>query len=392
VVEVQVLEPEYGYGHEQGSRESPRGERAVDKLVDLVEVSSRGTPGLKRFFQARAISAGDIFAAAASPDQRSGARSVAGALELDASSLGPDATTAGAVASPTIVRIAVYDSMTAPPRVEEVYGDSSVELIDRLSARVYQIARDAGGPIPYIVVRELSENLIHADFHGVVVSVLDDGHSVRIADSGPGIRDVDRALMPGFSTADASMRGIIRGVGSGLPIAAECMRFAGGGLVIEENLGGGAVVTAFADGERARSTDESPLPCPQPAEPIARAQEHGGPRRPAPEHGSDAVAAGPRAREGLPDDGASGAPDRVVPMPRPAPAARQLSVRQKQTLLLVMEIGSVGPTTVSRELTVALSTAHRDLAFLEAEGFIASDSTGKRRLTPLGVSYVESIF
>jgi DNA-binding IclR family transcriptional regulator len=57
-----------------------------------------------------------------------------------------------------------------------------------------------------------------------------------------------------------------------------------------------------------------------------------------------------------------------------------------------MEIGSVGPTTVSRELTVALSTAHRDLAFLESEGLISSDSAGKRRLTPLGVSYVESLF
>jgi hypothetical protein len=29
---------------------------------------------------------------------------------------------------------------------------------------------------------------------------------------------------------------------------------------------------------------------------------------------------------------------------------------------------------------------------LEAEGLIAAESAGKRKLTPLGVSYVESLF
>jgi hypothetical protein len=266
------------------------------------------------------------------------------------------------VGAPTIVRLAVYDSMRAAPRIEEVFGDSPLELIERLSARVYQVARDAGGPVPYMVVRELTENLVHAGFADVVVSIMDNGHVVRFSDAGPGIGDPDRALRPGFSTATSDMRRFMRGVGSGLPIARECMTFAGGMLAIDRNLSGGAVVTVSASETQA-----------EPAETLVDIPASGLDR------GSAAGAHG-----GL---GAA-----ATPAPRPAPMARRLSDRQKQTLLLVMEVGSAGPTTVSRELTVALSTAHRDLAFLEDEGLITGDSSGKRKLTPLGVSYVESLF
>ena len=288
--------------------------------------------------------------------------------------LGGDGASAE-VAAPTIVRIAVYDTMTAPPRVEEVFGDSSAELIERLSARVYQMARDAGGSIPYTVIRELTENLLHAGFADVVVSVLDDGSTVRIADAGPGIADVDRAIRPGFSTATREMRGLIRGVGSGLPIAAECMRFNGGGLLIDENLGGGTVVTAFVDEATARSVASPAATGPTPAARTMTAPPAGGQRYCADISpvvgtvgGPSSPVERPAAAEAVP---IAGPPDGVVPVSRPAPAARQLSTRQKQTLLLVMEIGSVGPTTISRELTVALSTAHRDLEFLEAEGLIS---------------------
>jgi hypothetical protein len=34
-------------------------------------------------------------------------------------------------------------------------------------------------------IRALIENLIHAEFMGVVVSILDDGNVVRISDKGP---------------------------------------------------------------------------------------------------------------------------------------------------------------------------------------------------------------
>lgn len=318
---------------------------------------------MKRFFQPDAAGHGRPADEIGALGVDSRARSSAAALDahtdtyIHAASTRALPETDTPLSAPTIVRIAVYDSMRAAPRIEEVYGDSPLELIERLSARVYQVAREAGGSVAYIVIRELAENLVHAGFADVVVSVMEDGHVIRFSDSGPGIADVDRAMRPGFTTATADMRRYIRGVGSGLPIAGETMVFSGGSLSVDENLSGGAVVTVTAA-------------APEPA-PVGNVlvQPLGGVLR------------------GLGEE-----EPRTVPLPHPAPMARPLSDRQKQTLLLVMEIGSAGPTTVSRELGVALSTAHRDLAFLEDEGLITGDAVGKRKLTPLGVSYVESLF
>ena len=84
---------------------------------------------------------------------------------------------------------------------------------------------------------------MHAGFRDAVVSVLDGGHTLRVTDHGPGIDDRDRALQPGYSTADADDRAVIRGVGGGLPLAAAAMAELGGRLELDDNLGGGAAVT-----------------------------------------------------------------------------------------------------------------------------------------------------
>jgi DeoR/GlpR family transcriptional regulator of sugar metabolism len=68
------------------------------------------------------------------------------------------------------------------------------------------------------------------------------------------------------------------------------------------------------------------------------------------------------------------------------PAVR-LTTRQKHVLALVLESGSAGPSIVSRELGVGLSTAYRDLASLEEHGLIVSEG-GKRTLTEKGLSYL----
>ena len=327
-----------------------------------------GVLELKRFFGARpsperdrppavTVEAGAVWG---------GAPSVVDAafLETAVSSVAP--------LSRSIVRIAVYDARTAPPRIEEVFGDAPPELIERLSARVYQIARDAGGAVPYTVIRELTENLIHASFRDVIVSVLDEGSLIRFSDAGPGIHDVGRALRPGFSTATAEMRQYIKGVGSGLTIAAECMGFEGGSVRIEVNLSGGTVVSAQSSrAEADPGENAAPL--------LERAS------RPAP-------AAVSASMPSYPDEGGMIDDSSAVPASMPAPSAHRLTDRHKRTLLLVVEVGAVGPSGVSRELSVALSTAHRDLAFLESEGFIRANPTGKRALTPLGVTYIEGLF
>jgi anti-sigma regulatory factor (Ser/Thr protein kinase)/DNA-binding transcriptional ArsR family regulator len=232
--------------------------------------------------------------------------------------------------APTGARIAVYDSLASAPRVEEVVAQDLAEAIEQVASRTYNLAHERGGQVPYTIIREVSENLIHAGFSEVVVTILDGGNTVRFADQGPGIADKDRAFLPGFSTATADMKRHIRGVGSGLPIVKECLGFAGGTVEVDDNLGRGTVVTLKV---RPASRSES-----------------------APE----------------------------VPVPR-------LAQRQKQVLSLVMELGSAGPSAVAKELAVGLSTAYRDLASLEEAGLIIADESGKRALTQYGISLLDAL-
>lgn len=244
---------------------------------------------------------------------------------------------------PSPALIAVYDSLTAPPRVEQVGGASPRDLIEQLTMRTYQLAHDAGGDLAYTIIREVVENFIHAGFDEVVVSVLDGGKTVRFSDQGPGIRDKDRVFLPGFSTATDDMKRYIKGVGSGLPVARECLVFSGGTIEIDDNLGSGTVVTL--------RTGAAPVSAPtaRPSEPPALAVE---------------------------------TPDYEPPA---------LTHRQKQVLSLAMEFGSIGPTVVSQELGIGLSTAYRDLEHLSNHGLIFSDESGKRVLTDEGIRCLDAL-
>lgn len=232
--------------------------------------------------------------------------------------------------------IAFYDTLTAPPRVERVVGDSARDLIESLASRTYELSHAAGGRIPYAVIREVIENVIHAGFLEVVVSILDEGSTIRCADQGPGIPDKERAFLPGFTTATEPMKRLIKGVGSGLPIARECLGFSGGAIEVEDNLGSGTVVTVRM---------ETP-----PAQEVMALENR---------------------------------------YEVPPPIA--LTLRQKQVLSLAMELGSLGPTIVSRELGVGLSTAYRDLEHLSGLGLITSDDAGKRGLTEQGARYLDTL-
>jgi len=252
----------------------------------------------------------------------------------------------------TRARVAIYDGPAAAPRVEEVGSRSVDGYIESLSARVYELAREQGGAIPYTVIREVSENFIHADFAEPVVSILDRGNTLRFADQGPGIADKEHAVLPGFTTASTTMKEHIRGVGSGLPIVREYLSVSGGALIIEDNLGRGAVVTVHGtlkDEACAEARVVSPAPVPHEPYPFSL----------------------------------------LEPEP-PATARPRLSTRQKQVLALVMESGSAGPSLVSRELNVAISTAYRDLASLEERGLISADG-GKRGVTEEGHSYLKEL-
>lgn len=259
---------------------------------------------------------------------------------------------------PTRARVAVYDSAGSAPRVVEVDPAGVAEYLENLTTTVYHLAKEQGGDIPYTVIREVTENFIHASFAEPVVSVMDSGTTVRFADQGPGFSDSARASLPGFTTATQEMKRFIRGVGSGLPIVKDYLSISGGTLSIEDNLGLGSVITICS-------------------------------RR--------SVAADPRMdgqRPPSPVPGTYGAPSAPFPsslLDEPALLATPLlSTRQKQVLALVMESGSAGPSLVSKELDVGISTAYRDLASLEEMGLISAEG-GKRRLTDAGMSYLDDL-
>ncbi len=135
-------------------------------------------------------------------------------------------------------RVAVYSAAVEPPAVESVAASDAITLIEDLCELVEQRS-----PVPAPALREVIENLVHAEFADAVVSIADAGHTVRVSDHGPGIADPDRALQPGYTAAGTAARTVVRGVGGGLPLARRMMQSAGGELRIDPNLGSGAAVS-----------------------------------------------------------------------------------------------------------------------------------------------------
>ncbi|MDP1808548.1 MAG: ATP-binding protein [Actinomycetota bacterium] len=235
---------------------------------------------------------------------------------------------------PEPARMAVYEGLSTCPEIEEVGGESAAELVGLLATRTYQVSQESGGRIPFAAIKEVVENLVHAQFKEVVVSVFKGGNSIKISDRGPGIKDKTKALEPGYSSATTDIKGLIKGVGSGLSVALGAMTEAGGSLKLDDNLDGGAVVTLTVSGA-------SPEPKPTPV--------------------SD------------------------------EPAPPRLSKRQKKVIFIILEIGQVGPARLATELSVGLSTAYRDLQALEGLGLIKCDKHGKRCLTDVGVDSLDAI-
>jgi hypothetical protein len=269
-------------------------------------------------------------AAAAQPPDATGSGAILATERLPQQSSAPSGlpTAPSGAAAP---RIAIYDALTSPPRVIVVEEGDLPALIASLAEKTYSYCREQGGQVPYTVIQELIENLLHAYFQDVVITILDNGQTIRISDHGPGLDDKERAFLPGFTTASALQRQVIRGVGSGLPIARESLQFLRGVLTVEDNLGGGAVFTI-----------RLPIQAPEP----------------------------PPAKKA---------------------AEIKLTTRQTKVLVLLMELGVAGPTAIAKELGVATATAFRDLVTLEDLGLIHSLDDGKRTLREEGLHLLESI-
>lgn len=228
--------------------------------------------------------------------------------------------------------VAHYSAPSVPPNVFPVNGTDAASVLVEATRLVEDLVSGDGGRLPALAIRELIENVTHAGLEDAVISLLDGGNTLRVSDRGPGIRDKERALLPGFTTATPTVRGTIRGVGSGLGLARESLAALDGTLEIDDNLGGGTVITASV---------------PKP-----------------PEGGSESSAG----------------------HHRPA-----LSERQLRALLLIVELGPVGPTSLARELGVSGSTAYRDLVSLEQGGLVQTEEAGLRMVTEEGLTYIQTV-
>ena len=241
------------------------------------------------------------------------------------------------------IKVAVYPK-SGEPEVSEVSAASPRVASEKFSRLIMEKVRESGGRVPEEALRELIENLVHAEFKGVVVSVLEDGNVVRISDKGPGIEHKERAFEFGFSGATPEAVREIRGVGAGLGIARVAAEKAGGTVSVEDNIGGGTVATVSVGEDVEEKEVEKP------------------PVRPVPKRKY---------------------PDAVPKM--------NISERQEKVLITVLECGEVGPSTVAEKLEISVSTAYRDLSVLEEHGLVTGDESGKRAITPLGHDLVENI-
>lgn len=241
------------------------------------------------------------------------------------------------------VRIAVYPR-SGEPEIIEVSAANPRAATQKFTRFVSQRVSESGGKVPEESIREVVENLVHAGYRGVVISVLDGGNLVRVSDKGPGVENKNLAMEFGFSGATPEAMGDIRGVGAGLGIARAAAEKAGGKVTIEDNIGGGTVVTVSVPGEAPVAGESEPVEKPPPQRKY---------------------------------------PDGVPRM--------NISERQQKVLITVLECGEVGPSTVADRLEISVSTAYRDLSVLEEHGLVMADETGKRLISPLGRDLVEAI-
>lgn len=252
------------------------------------------------------------------------------------------------------VRIAVYDNMRSIPRIIDLNFNDINNFINETSEKTYNLSHEIGGSIPYTLIKEIIENLIHADFKEVVITVLDRGNHIIVTDQGPGIEDKEKAFLPGYTTATSKMKEYIRGVGSGFPIIKETITFSGGSIDVKDNIKRGTVISL-----KLGLTETS-----------EKFQDSGS---------EPAVV--------LPSDIESEKKTQIDILDKFN--GKLLSDRQKKILFVILELEEAGPSKISKELGFSLSTSYRELIYLEKNKLLTSSSSGKRRLSKKGIKYLE---
>lgn len=236
-------------------------------------------------------------------------------------------------------RIAVYDDAAAAPQVVVISPKDVRSYLEEITQEVTRLSRQQGGSIPFMVIREVVENLIHAYFTSPTVSILDGGNTIRFSDQGPGIKEKERALEYGTTSATEEMRRYIRGVGSGLPYAHQYMIDKGGFLQIEDNISSGVIVTISTVKEREK----------KPSDANKTSQDVGYVEVPA-----------------------------VVRLQKKTQTT--LTEREQSVIDYLETVGRAGPSDLVREYGSSTATWSRCLKGLAEKGFIEKDGQKYRRL------------
>ena len=323
-------------------------------------------------------------------------------------------------------RIAVYDDASAAPRVVVIEPKDVRAYLEEITLQVSQLAQGQGGSIPFMVIREIVENFIHAYFIEPTISILNHGNTIRFSDQGPGIQEKERALQYGTTSATEEMRRYIRGVGSGLPYAQQYMLDKGGRLVIEDNIAGGTVVTISLPSspdpaqdqvggmpEQLPGTPSGPQPwVPQQPYPQPYPQQYPQPY-PQPMPGQQPYPQQPYPQQPYPQPVQQGYPQQGYPQqapyptnqptwpatqqglpaqpssPQPAAQLLSLTARGRAIMDYLAAHDSVGPSDLARTYGESQPTWTRELQALEEQGLIRKDGQ-KRRLTTLGRTMMQS--
>lgn len=326
----------------------------------------------------------------------------------------------------TPARIAVYDDAAAAPRVVMVEPKDVRSFLEEITATVNRLSHEQGGTIPFMVIREIVENFIHAYFKAPTITILDGGNTIRFSDQGPGIKQKDLALEYGTSSATEEMKHYIRGVGSGLPYAQQYMVDKGGSLDIEDNLGGGTVVTISTHPREDPPAPQAPMAgaygqpyqqqWPQQPQPLGQAYGQQWPAHPWQQpYGQQTLAGTPQQQTGWQQSQPYGLPwqqqapagmptqqqpwQQAAPMGQPAPqqpytpmagmpaTAPQLNERSQAILGFLSAHELCGPTDLANALGGSNATWSRALQDLAGQGVVIKDSQ-KYRLTSYGQSLI----
>lgn len=259
--------------------------------------------------------------------------------------------------SPIIGRIAIYDNMRSLPRIINAEFKTIDSFISETPQRVYALSHEIGGGIPYTIIKEVIENLIHASFREIAIAILNNGNHIIVSDQGPGVEDKKKAFLPGYTSATAGMKKYIRGVGSGLPIVKETITFSGGSVEITDNIKNGTVVSL-----KLNPPQKNP-----PASDNSRE--------------NTSVAADTYKTPAYSNQAAN--VDSFVSKYKP------LSLRQNKILFLIQELEECGPSKVAKELGFSLSTSYRELLFLEKQKLVTTTTPGKKKLSQKGAKYLD---